>query len=394
MCIEIVIFTTPNPLLTFITQDYYIKERMNTMSTIRIYVLLCTLLFIICPSAQAADVSSTKAWTITFSQPVDEQSLSPASIQLKTPSGQLHPARLTQLDDITVQISPLTPYKESGTYSISIANVRSIHDQLITPHTTSFTFTPVPKATWIWNAYSLNEADAQFLISEGVTKVYVQVESELPYEAYVLFFHILQQHNIEIYALEGFAGLQFQDDQKTERFLHWVTQFQQQYGYFTGIHIDVEPYTDPSWQQNEQQLLEQYFFYIQQLQQTSDALALRFEIDIPFWFDEIIYTNDFGTGVASHWLIDHSDEVTIMAYRNNSTAILPLVADEFSYATHKQKPLTIAIETAPSFEGDFISFYNTSTLTLYEAIDVLYATYHTPIAIHYLPTWQALVNTH
>ncbi|MEE1131457.1 MAG: Ig-like domain-containing protein [Caryophanon sp.] len=231
--------------------------------TIRICVLLCTLFFIICPSTQAADVSSTKAWTITFSQPLDEQSLSSASIQIQTPSGQLHPTRLTQLDDMTVQLSPLTPYKESGTYNISITNVRSIHDQLITPYTTSFTFIPVPKATWIWNAYNLTEADAQFLISEGVTKVYVQVESELSHEAYVPFFNTLQQHNIAIYALEGFAGLQFQDDEKTERFLHWVTQFQQQYGYFTGIHIDVEPYTDPSWQQNEQQLLEQYFFYIQ-----------------------------------------------------------------------------------------------------------------------------------
>ena len=365
---------------------------MNNMNFTRIGLFITALFCLLTPPAAAADVSSTKAWTITFSNEIAPSSLCAQTIYIQAPNGNIHPTAITQLTDTTVQLQPLTPYQQSGTYTIVITNVQDAADTFVIPYTHAFTYTAVPKATWIWNAYHLTEQDAQFLIEQGVTKVYVQVESELPYEAYIPFFKTLQANNIAIYALEGFAGLQFQDEQKTTRFIEWVTNFQLQYGYFTGIHADIEPYTDAVWQQNEQQLLEQYFTYVQRLQKLAHERSLRFEIDIPFWFDALEYTNMFGTGIVAHWLIDHSDEVTIMAYRNSAAAIIPLVADEFQYAQAKQKQMTIAIETAESFEGGFLSFYNTSSLALYDALDTLYDTYHTTIAVHYLPTWQALLQ--
>lgn len=361
---------------------------------LRLYTCIFALCLLLSPSAEAADVSATKQWTITFSKPLQHSSLSAQTMYIQTPSGHIHPTHITSLNDTTVQLKPLSPYIESGTYTIVITHVEDITGTHVTPYTHTFSFTPVPKATWIWNAYALHEEDAQFLIDQHVTKVYVQVESELPDAAYVPFFETLRANDIDIYALEGFAGLQFQDVEKTARFVKWVTQFQQQYQYFTGIHLDIEPYTDPSWQWNEQSLLAQYFTHVQQLQATSRALNLRFEIDMPFWFDEVTYTNHFGTGNAANWLIDHSDEVTIMAYRNDASAIVPLVADEFMYAQQQRKQMTIALETAQSFEGDFISFYDVSALTLYEAMDTLHHTYDATIAIHYLPTWQALLQQH
>jgi len=54
----------------------------------------------------------------------------------------------------------------------------------------------IPKSTWIWDVSLLNDIDMEMLEVQHVTKVYVQVDTELPIEEYVLFSERAQQHHI------------------------------------------------------------------------------------------------------------------------------------------------------------------------------------------------------
>lgn len=377
----------------FPTCHYYKIERNDDMKN---FICICMLLCIVwrTETIQAeGHVTPTKSWDIFFSKQLNADEVNPQHIYIQTPSGELHPISIAQLNETALTITPLIPYKEEGRYTIHVNNVTSsAGEPLYEPFSYTFSFVPVEKATWIWDATTLTAENAQFLIDEHVTKVYVQVEPSIPNKQYAEFFHTLSQHSIKIYALEGFAALEWKNNEKTLRYLQWIVQFQQTYNYLDGIHVDIEHYTDPSWHTNQQQLIEQYFTYIMMLQQFSKQHTLRFEIDMPFWFDELTYENSFGSGNVAQWLINQTDEVTIMAYRNEAQAILPLVATEYYYAKSQHKSLTIAIETAPSQEGPGISFFDYSPSHLYEAMHMLHSTYDTPIAIHHLPSWQNLLK--
>lgn len=355
--------------------------------------LLLLLLFSFTTMRTEASTSPVKSWNITFSKSVNMSSLTKQNVYIQAPSGQLHPIAVTQKSASTITITPLAPYRETGTHTIVVSDAASVSGELLQkPFTYMFSFTPTEKATWIWNAYTLTAENAQFLIDEHVTKVYVQVEPAIPDETYAAFFELLSQHHIDIYALEGFAELQWQQANKTASYLQWVAKFQAKYGYLRGIHVDIEPYTHPSWHTHEQQLLQAYFDYIIMLQQYSKQHTLRFEIDIPFWFDELTYTNKFGQGNVAHWLIDATDAVTVMAYHNEAHAIITLVAEEYAYAQSQSKNITIAIETAPSLEDSLISFSEHTPSQLYEAMHLVQSTYNVPIAIHYLQTWQHMLK--
>lgn len=69
----------------------------------------------------------------------------------------------------------------------------------------------------------------------------------------------------------------------------------------------------------------------------AQSFNLPLQLDIPFWYDEISYDTKYGNGILSEWLIDHSDGVTIMAYRDNSQEIIKIAKNEIEYAKQMNK---------------------------------------------------------
>ncbi|MFP3471655.1 hypothetical protein R0J90_16555, partial [Micrococcus sp. SIMBA_144] len=67
----------------------------------------------------------------------------------------------------------------------------------------------------------------------------------------------------------------------------------------------------------------------------SNSLQLPLGMDIPFWFDEKTYNNEFGNGNLAQWVIGQTEEVGIMAYRDlaiGENGIIELVRNEMAFA--------------------------------------------------------------
>src|SRR6476620_2241352 len=56
-------------------------------------------------------------------------------------------------------------------------------------------------------------------------------------------------------------------------------------GLFTGVHVDIEPYTTAAWTKNRKAVITKYLATLDKLHTAAGGAPI--EADIPFWFDEI-----------------------------------------------------------------------------------------------------------
>lgn len=249
----------------------------------------------------------------------------------------------------------------------------------------------IPKATWIWNAYALDTSILSDLKKQHVKKVYIQIETELSIEDYAPFIRAANQKGIDIYALAG-ESTWATNRKQARATMAWIEQAQQQTQLFTGVHLDVEPYTLKSYSTKKQPILENYFEVLKEYRKMTNSYNMRLEADIPFWYDEELYENRYGQGKVSDFVIRVTDEVAIMAYRQKAQDIIDITAHERNYAKKKGKTLTIAVETHPSETEPQVSFANSTVANFEKQVETVHAKTNMPIGIHFLDSWRSLYD--
>ncbi|PIC79019.1 amidase [Sporosarcina sp. P18a] len=258
-----------------------------------------------------------------------------------------------------------------------------------------------PKATWLWHTSQiLNQSSTliEFLDKKNVSTLYLQINADIPNDAYQRFIRKASERNIEVHALDG-APYWATDQQSAQNFFQWVEKYQsvsENTEQFTGIHLDIEPYILPTWDSNLQGTVQSYQQNIRFAADKSANLGLHFGIDIPFWFDSINYSNVIGEGVLSEWLIDQSDSINVMAYRNKAdghNGMISLAKSEINYASVAGKQARVAIETSKSSEGDYLSFFGKNNAYMEKQLKEVersfsHAEGFRGIAIHSLESWM------
>ncbi|MCA1064181.1 amidase [Rossellomorea sp. AcN35-11] len=261
------------------------------------------------------------------------------------------------------------------------------------------------KSTWLWNTVEIVDQKDEiivFLREHGVNEVYLQVNPEVGIEHYQRFIEMATIEKIHVYALDGaphWATVKGQSSLIT--FFDWVEKYQMVAGEaqrFTGVHLDVEPYLLSGWSSAYKKTVLNYQKMVNTAVNRSSSLDITLGMDIPFWFDEKTYHNEFGKGNLARWVIGKTDEVAVMAYRdqaNGPNGIIQLVRSEMEYGLSQGKKVKVGIETAPSAEGDFISFHEEGeAFMLHEMnrVEDKYATYssYKGIAVHHYGSWKDL----
>lgn len=258
-----------------------------------------------------------------------------------------------------------------------------------------------PKATWLWHTSQiLNQSDSliEFLDNKNVSTLYLQVNADIPDDAYQHFIRIANERNIEVHALDG-APHWATDQKSVQDFFRWVEKYQsvsEKTEQFAGIHLDIEPYILPTWDSSLQKTVESYQQNIRFAAGESALLGLHFGIDIPFWFDETFYSNVMGEGILSEWLIDQSDSIHVMAYRNKASGrngMISLAQSEIDYASSAGKHARVAIETSKSSEGDYLSFFGKNNAYMEKQLQEVEQSFnhsegYRGIAVHSLESWM------
>ncbi len=263
-------------------------------------------------------------------------------------------------------------------------------------------------STWLWNTYEIvnNESEVlAFLQQQQVTDLYLQVDQQIEKSIYQQFIERATELNIKVHALDGAPNWATRNGiKKYKAFKDWLQSYQTSSSpeqRFAGIHLDVEPYLLPEWQKNQQSTIEYYQNFVRDFQLFAQEYDLQFGLDIPFWFDEISYRNKkYGRGTLSEWVINESDYLTIMAYRNfaeGTNGIIQLVKNELDYAEANGKKVIVAVETETSNEGNQISFANYGGHYLEEELLKVVDYYSqmsnfAGVAVHHYDSWRTLVN--
>lgn len=259
-------------------------------------------------------------------------------------------------------------------------------------------------ATWLWNAELIKtdtEKISSFVKEKEITTLYLQYSRELDYQSYRNFISKMTEADVSVFALDG-SPTWATDSREEEAFLTWFTSYQrssQPSEQFKGIHLDVEPYLQSDWEWNQEDLILQYQMMVHRVLNLSKELNVAFGLDIPFWFDEILFENKYGSGNLAQWIVRTVDEITIMAYRNYAKGkggIIEISQTEISWADKEKKKIIIAVETVPLPER-YTSFSEMGIEKMEEELKIIKQSFRenqsfAGVAIHHLVSWKYLNN--
>ena len=161
-----------------------------------------------------------------------------------------------------------------------------------------------------------------------------------------------------------------------------------------ALHLDVEPHqlpgTEDGWQL--------YATFANNVCSELHTDGYRIEWDIPYWTDTIVV--DFGNQVQvplTKALMNVSDCVTLMSYRDTAHAILECGKEEIEWAKESNCKLILGAETGKTSEGDRVTFYEEGKGKLYNELAEVLATLaqsNIPggygVAIHQVESWKNL----
>jgi hypothetical protein len=123
-------------------------------------------------------------------------------------------------------------------------------------------------------------------------------------------------------------------------------------GLFTGIHVDVEPYTTPAWTTSRSTVVAKYLTLLDKLRASAGTSPI--EADIPFWFNEVPAAGAGGSAsTLDREIMRRTAGVTVMSYRNTATGpdgTLAIAAAALTAGAALGKPVRLGQET--TYLGD------------------------------------------
>ena len=113
-------------------------------------------------------------------------------------------------------------------------------------------------------------------------------------------------------------------------------------GLFTGVHVDIEPYSTPAWTTNQKGVVKKYLATLDTLRNAAGSTPV--EADIPFWFDTIAANRS----TLDREIMKRTAAVTVMAYRrvaDGADGTIALSANEIRSGAALGVPVRIGQET-------------------------------------------------
>ncbi|GAB6989992.1 hypothetical protein [Paenibacillus pini] len=258
------------------------------------------------------------------------------------------------------------------------------------------------KATWVWQTELIEDGGEQllhFATEQRVNLIYVQINRDLPYEAYEPFIKNAHAAGVAVHALGGDPGWALKVHR--ERLLglvNWVQNYNNSAASkskFDGIHLDIEPYVLDQWEEDPNRILSSWIDNMQAYLSAASSSGLELGIDLPFWFDSYKMPDNPDIKL-NEWFMKSFDRVTIMAYRNtidSEHGIVYLAKDELELADRLGKQILIAVNTKEMPGQSHTSFYGKDRQQLSTSLEQLSDLLHSyssfgGVAIHDFRHWE------
>ncbi|MCD1259669.1 copper amine oxidase N-terminal domain-containing protein [Paenibacillus athensensis] len=263
------------------------------------------------------------------------------------------------------------------------------------------------KSTWIWNSRLIEtEGDSilEFAVNHKLTALYLPYETFPAQDVYRNFIGKANKLGIRVEALAGRSDwIYSRNHSRIQQWIAAVTRYNaaaEATERFQGFHVDVEPYTLDMWQTDQPAVLQMWMETIRliesEVRKADRSMTMAF--DIPFWLNKCAIA---GSNYSfSAWLLEKADQVVIMAYRNTAMGGNGIIASAKAImleAGKLNKQAIVAVDTLPSTEADYTTFYNSKASLMDAELRQVKETLspypsYAGIAVHDYVRWIALMN--
>ena len=223
------------------------------------------------------------------------------------------------------------------------------------------------RGTYIWEAQTLiNEKDKilTFAKENDINLLYTRLDLSQPYSAYSDFVEAANQAGIEVHAMGGHPSWAFKEEEdRILRLVDYVKSYNQQVEdeqTFDGIHLDIEPYVEPSWDADQESVLKQWMDNLERfVKETKRESDLEASMDLAMWFDDVETPGQPDT-FFNEWVISKMDHTSVMAFRDEargSGGIIDMAKNEVEYSEELGKDILISVEMKENPAHPHISFH-------------------------------------
>ena len=199
------------------------------------------------------------------------------------------------------------------------------------------------------------------------------------------FIKHANEKNIKVFWLAGeYQWIENNDllKKQIEKFLYYQNKFE---NIFSGIHLDIEPHQHDQFKNKRTELITKFVNLVYSIRQEYPNIWI--EYDLPFWLHDEILLNG-QTKPAYEHILDNSNRVTLMSYRDTFEKIYEVSKEEIEYAIKTNKIINLGVATK-SNEGDNVSFQEEGKEVMKQEIEKLRKIIpnNFGIAIHHIKSW-------
>ncbi|WP_233354809.1 hypothetical protein [Paenibacillus sp. JZ16] len=220
------------------------------------------------------------------------------------------------------------------------------------------------KATWLWDA-SLIRSETEEIVAfsgrEGITTIFLQIQQEVTDEEYRHFVAAAHQQGISVHALNGQPDWAYEEGRrKGMELLAWLEAYNRTAApeeKFEGVQLDVEPYVLRRWGREQAQVVEEWSANMEVWVQEAKRQGLTFSAAVPFWLDSIPGPRSGDADSFSRWMIENTDAIAVMAYRDSGEQMYELSKEELEQADELGKSVWIGMELGDTEEGEHLTFF-------------------------------------
>ncbi|MGE7826452.1 hypothetical protein [Paenibacillus sp. NPDC093718] len=220
------------------------------------------------------------------------------------------------------------------------------------------------KATWLWDA-SLIRSETEEIVAfsgrEGITTIFLQIQEEVTDEEYRHFVAAAHQQGISVHALNGQPDWAYEEGRrKGMELLAWLEAYNRTAApeeKFEGVQFDVEPYVLRRWGREQAQVVEEWSANMEVWVQEAKHQGLTFSAAVPFWLDSIPGPRSADADSFSRWMIENTDAIAVMAYRDSGEQMYELSKEELEQADELGKSVWIGMELGDTEEGEHLTFF-------------------------------------
>ena len=197
------------------------------------------------------------------------------------------------------------------------------------------------RAMWVWDT-SDPQAVVSLAVNQGIGQLYAAVPPHVDTSPQLAQLRDLSQRaaaaGLRVDALGGDPTWVTNQSWVVTNWLRPALAT----GLFTGVHVDIEPYTLSAWSTSQASVVKQWLATLDTLRTAAGTSPL--EADIPFWLDQITVN---GSALDAE-VIRRTSGVTVMAYRNTASGTdgsIALSAHEVQAGQQLGRPVRVGVET-------------------------------------------------